>query len=225
MRETKIELHNSKTEIMMKHSYLQMCGIVALSLGMLTSTARGASQQQLASSISDARGESIRTHDQLNSTLQALNALTKQSSGDLRPAYDAFAAEIPKTEAAAQTTRTRLQWMQGDGQKYFEGWQTDINTISNESLRKKAQKRLNSVKKSYDNVAEELKEAGEKFNPFLSDLKDVQKTLANDVTQGGVKAVRSTVRSANWNYKSVNASIGDALEEMKKMEKALSTQT
>jgi hypothetical protein len=208
----------------MKHSYLQMCGIVALGLGMLTNTARAASQQQLATSISDARGEAIRTHDQLNSTLQALNGLTKQSSGDLRPAYDAFAAEIPKTEAAAQTTRTRLGWMQGDGQRYFEGWQADINTISNDSLRKKAQKRLNSVKKSYDNVAVELKEAGDKFTPFLSDLKDVQKTLANDVTQGGVKAVKSTVRSANWNYKSVNGSISDALDEMKKMEKALSTQ-
>lgn len=209
---------------MMKHSYLQMCGIVALGLGMLTNTARAASQQQLATSISDARGEAIRTHEQLNSSLQALNALTKQSSGDLRPAYDAFAAEIPKTETAAQTTRTRLAWMQGDGQRYFEGWQADINTISNDSLRKKAQKRLNSVKKSYDNVAAELKEAGDKFTPFLSDLKDVQKTLANDVTQGGVKAVKGTVRSANWNYKSVNGSISDALDEMKKMEKALSTQ-
>jgi hypothetical protein len=40
-----------------------------------------------------------------------------------------------------------------------------------------------------------------------------------------VKAVKGTVRSANWNYKSVNSSINDALDEMKKMEKALSTQT
>lgn len=210
---------------MMKHSHFRMCGIVALSLGMLTSTAFGASQQQLAASISDARNEALRTHDQLTSTLNALTALSKQSSGDLRPAYDAFAAEIPKTEAAAQTTRTRVSWMQGDGQRYFDGWQADINTISNESLRKKAQKRFNSVKKSYDKVAVEMKEGAEKFQPFLSDLKDVQKTLANDITPGGVKAVKSTVRSANWNYKSVNASIDDAVSEMTKMEKALSSQS
>ena len=114
--------------------------------------------------------------------------------------------------------------MQGDGQRYFEGWQADINSISNESLRKKAQKRLNSVKKSYDKVAVEMKDAAEKFQPFLSDLKDVQKMLSNDVTPGGVKAIKGTVRSANWNYKSVNASINDAVSEMTKMEKALSSQ-
>ena len=210
---------------MTKQSYLRKCGVVALGLGLLTSAAFGASQQQLATSISDARNETIRTHDQLTSTLNALTALSKQSSGDLRPAYDAFASEIPKTEAAAQTTRTRLQWMQGDGQRYFEGWQSDINSISNDSLRKKAQKRLNKVKKSYDEVIVELKEAGEKFQPFLSDLKDVQKTLANDVTSGGVKSVKSTVRSANWNYKSVNASISDAVSEMTRMEKALSPES
>jgi len=206
-------------------SRFQLCSIIALGFGLFAGSALGASQQQLAASITDARVEAGKTHDQLASTLASLTALSKQSSGDLRPAYDAFAAEIPKTEAAAETTRTRLNWMRGDGQRYFEGWQADINSISNESLRKKAQKRLNSVKKSYDNVAEELKEAGEKFGPFLSDLKDVQKTLANDVTPGGVKAVRSTVRSANWNYKTVNASINDALSEMSKMEKALSTQS
>src|SRR5689334_4982113 len=117
----------------MKHPHVKVCGIVALGLSLLSSSVFGASQQQLATSISDARNEAIRTHDQLTTTLNTLTALSKQSSGDLRPAYDAFSAEVPKTEAAAQTTRTRVSWMQGDGQRYFEGWQSDINSISNES--------------------------------------------------------------------------------------------
>jgi len=209
---------------MKNRSHYLLCSLVLLGAGLLTSTDLRANQQQLATSIKEARAEATRTHGQLEATLSTLNALTKQTKGDLRPAYNTFAAEIPKTEAAADSTRTRVRWMGGDGKNYFTGWQKDVDGIANESLRKKAQKRLDAVKKSYDKVAVELAKAAEKFAPFLSDLNDIKKTLANDVTPNGVKAIRSTVNSANWNYKFVNTAINGGLKEMEKMEKALSPQ-
>ena len=81
---------------------------------------------------------------------------------------------------------------------------------------------MDSVKVSYDKVEASLKLAGEKFKPFLSDLGDIQKVLAADVTAGGVKAIKSTVSSANWNHQYVDNAIKSALKEMDKMEKALS---
>jgi hypothetical protein len=203
----------------MKKQILLILGLTAL----LASTTQ-ASQQQLATSIKDARIETSRTDAQLNATLSALNALTDQKKGDLRPAYNAFCAEVTKTEAAAGWTRTRCQWMAGDGLQYFKDWQTTINGIANKSLQKKAQKRLNAVKVSYDKVEASLRQAGEKFKPFLSDLGDIQKALATDVTAGGVKAIKSTVKSANWNEQYVDKAVKAALKEMDKMEKALSSE-
>ena len=196
--------------------------MLVLGVSLLSSTTLRADQQQLAASIKEVRTEATRTHEQLEATLSALNALTKQGKGDLRPAYAAFAMEIPRTRAAADWTRTRLTKMDSDGQKYFGGWQADIDSIANKSLQKKAQKRLDATKKDYDKVIIALTAAAEKFQPFLSDLNDIQKTLANDVTPSGVKAIRSTVNSANWNYKAVNRAVNDSLDEMKDMEKALS---
>jgi hypothetical protein len=198
--------------------------LFTIGLATLVASATQASQEQLANSIKDARLETARTSEQLKSTLGALNALTKQTKGDLRPAYNAFSAEIPKTEAAAAWTRTRVQWMAGDGKKYFQDWQTTVSGIANESLRKKSQKRLDAVKASYDKVEASLQLAGDKFKPFLSDLGDIQKALATDVTAGGVKAIKSTVRSANWNHQFVNQAINSALKEMDKMAKALSSE-
>ena len=140
----------------------------------------------------------------------------------MRPAYEAFTAEVAKTEKAALATATRVAWMQGDGMKCFDDWQTTIASINNESLKKKSQKRLDAVKKSYGKVIEELKEAAEKFKPFLANLTDIQKVLSTDLTAKGVKGLRSTVSSANWNYNNINRTINSALEEMKKMEKDLS---
>jgi hypothetical protein len=197
---------------------------ILLTVGLMTllASATRADQEQLATSIKAARAEAARAAEQLQGTLGALDALTKQKQGDLRPAYNAFAAEIPKTEAAAAWTRARVAWMDGDGQKYFGDWQKTIEGMTNESLKKKAQKRFNVVRKSYDKVGASLKTAGEKFRPFLSDLSDIQKALSTDITAGGVKAVKSTVSDANWQFKFVSREINDALKEMKKMEQALS---
>jgi len=195
-----------------------------LILATLLAATTGFSQQQLATSIKEARVETTRTSDQLKATLGALTALTKQKKGDLRPAYSAYCSEVAKTESAATWTRTRIQWMAGDGRKYFQDWQTTVKGIANPSLQKKAQKRLDTVRKSYDKVEASLQQAGDKFKPFLSDLGDIQKALATDVTAGGVKAIKSTVNSANWNHQFVDNAIQSALKEMAKMQKALSSE-
>ncbi len=186
-----------------------------------------ASQEQLAASIKDARTEAQNAEVQLKTTVDALNALNelaREKKGDIKAAYQVFAAELPKTEAAANWARTRLQWMTGDGQKYFDTWQATVGSINNESLRKKAQKRLDTVKANYDKLGKALKKASDKAQPFLSDLQDVQKALANDVTPDGLKSVRSVIDDANWNYKFVNSAMEDARKSMKKMEESLASQ-
>jgi hypothetical protein len=198
--------------------------LIMIGLAILLASATQASQEQLAQSIRDAHQETTRTSEQLKATLGAITGLTKQKTGDLRPAYNTYCSEVTKTEAAAGWTRTRIQWMAGDGRKYFQDWQTTISGIANDSLRKKAQKRMDAVRTSYDKVEASLQEAGAKFKPFLSDLSDIQKALATDVTPGGVKAIKSTVRSANWNHQYVDKAINAALKEMDKMQKALSSE-
>jgi len=198
--------------------------LLAIGLTGLLATATQADQEQLSKSIRDAHVETSRTFQQLRATLSALNELTGQKKGDLRPAYNAFCSEAAKTVEAAGVTGTRVQWMGGEGRKYFSEWQNTVNTIANESLRKKAQKRLNSVQKSYDDVEGSLKVAADKFKPYLSDLNDIKTALATEVTAGGVKAIRGTVRTANWDYQFVERAINSAMKEMGKMEKALTSQ-
>jgi hypothetical protein len=198
--------------------------LLTLGLATLLATAAQATQEQLAASIKDTRVETVRTDEQLRATLSTLNALTTQTEGDLRPAYQAYCTQVTNTQSAATWTRARSQWMASDGRKYFKDWQGTISGIANESLRKKSQKRLDAVQASYGKVEAALQQAGEKFKPFLSDLADIQKALATDVTAGGVKAVKSTVNSANWNHQFVDKAIQSALKEMDKMEKALSSE-
>ena len=198
----------------------------ALSLalfGMMNTLTASAGQQELAASAGATRDELVQTRDQLQATVDAIDALVKQKSGDMRPAYDAFVAQIAKTEQTAATTKARTDKMEAEAATHFGSWQKDIDSISNPSLKDKAQKRLTSFQKSYDKVIGQLKDASSRFTPLLSDLNDIQKTLVNDLTPGGVKSVRSSVSDAQWNLKSVRRSIYAAIEELTKMEQSLGT--
>jgi len=201
-------------------------GAVLVQPGRATAQAsKESAQAKLAASVGEIRTETVRTRNQLLASMETLNALAKQEKGDLRPTYNAFVAEVKKTHTAADQTAARTGSMQNASKEYFGKWQEEVAGISNESLRKKAQRRLDDVRKSYDKVIVELKQAAEKFKPFLSNLDDVEKTLANDVTPGGVKAVRGTVSDANSNMKKVRWSVADAVDELEKMQKALSSQS
>ena len=198
--------------------------VYLIGLGLLLASATQASQEQLAKSIQETRVETASTSGQLGATLATLNELTKQTKGDLRPTYDKFCADVARTQTAAATTRTRVQWMDTDGQRYFTDWQGTINSIANEKLRKKAQKRMDGVKANWTKARGSFGVAADKFAPFLSDLNDIQKALATDVTAGGVKAIRGTVKSANWNHQFVDKAIKSAMKDLDAMQQALSTQ-
>jgi len=116
--------------------------LLVIGLASLVAFGAQANQERLALSVKEARMETDKTAEQLKATLTSLNALTKQSKGDLRPAYDAYCANVAKTEKDASVTKSRALWMEGDGRRYFQDWQKTVDQISNESLRKKAQKRL-----------------------------------------------------------------------------------
>jgi hypothetical protein len=200
-------------------------GTALLQPNLAGAQATKSGQAKLAENIAEIRTETVRTHNQLQATMDALNALTAQKTGDLRPTYEAFAAAVKNTHAAADQTAARKDSMQTASKDYFGAWGEQVAGIAKESLRKKAQKRLDTVRKSYDKVIGSLREAAEKFKPLLSNLDDVQKTLANDVTPGGVKAVRSTANDANSNMKKVRWSINEAVQELMGMEKELSSQS
>jgi hypothetical protein len=197
--------------------------ILALGLGLTTFGADNSGQARLSSAMRETRDEIIETRAQLQSSVDAISALAAQKTGDLRPAYDNFVEQVKRTRHAALVTRNRSQKMQEEANAHFSDWKTELDSINNQKLKKKALKRLDGVQKSYDRVVKQLQGASEKFTPYLSDLEDMQKMLAKDLNPNAVKAIKSTVSNAKFHLQSVRGPINDAINDLTKMQKALTT--
>jgi hypothetical protein len=79
------------------------------------------------------------------------------------------------------------------------------------------------VQKDYDRVMKQMNEAAEKFEPYLSDLSDMQKMLVNDLSSGSIKNLRGTVSDARFHLQGVRAPLNDAIKELSDMDRALSS--
>ena len=193
-----------------------------LALGVLMVGVGNADQHALANSVNQAVSEVNATNAQLAETMKSLNALMATPSGkDLRPAYHAYVQDVEKTRQAADITRRRYEQMNADSERYFSTWKADNRKISNKDIRTKANERLEEVRKHYKSTVASLKAAAEKFNPFLSDLTDIQRALSNDLTGKGLASVSETVKKANYDHDQVQAEINTAAIHLNAMRETL----
>ena len=111
-----------------------------------------------------------------------------QVSDLCNPAYQAFRAEVPKTQAAASAHGSPgPNDEQGKGRR-FARWQTTMLTVSATShFRSRRRSGSRQRRRATTKSKPPCTSAAEKFRPFLSDLSDVEKALSHDVTVRGVK--------------------------------------
>ena len=202
-------------------SSIQLLGVWTLTI--LIAASAWAGQEKLAAAMRDTREEIIQTRDQIQTTVDSISALVNQKKGDLRPAYEKFEAQVAKTQAAAVATKARAQKMETEAATHFSAWRTELDTINNAKLKAKGVKRQESVEKSYNRVTKQIQEAAEKFDPYLSDLADMKKMLANDLSSNGVKALRGTVADVKFHLTFVRRPINDAIQELDRMQKTLTS--
>jgi hypothetical protein len=197
--------------------------LVVWTLALFTAGSAWAGQEKLGAAMRDTRDEIGQTRDQLQTTVDSISALVSQKKGDLRPAYEQFEAQVAKTQAGAAATRARAQRMETEAATHFSAWRTELDTINNAKIKAKGVKRLEAVEKSYNRVTKQIQEAAEKFDPYLSDLADMKKMLANDLSPSGVKALRGTVGDAKFHLTFVRRPLNDAIQDLDKMQKTLTS--
>jgi len=205
----------------MKIASLLRLTFAAFALG--TCSALFAGQEALAAAIQQSRNETILTHNELAANLKALNALVSQKEGDLRPAYTAFTASLKGTREAAERTTKRVAAVQGEGEKHFSTWQSEIETINDKGIRDRALKRLASARQNWNDAAAALQEATTQFPALLGYLADIEKALSYDLTLDGVKSVKGAAQSANDTFGRIQSLTQKAVGDLDELTAAMSS--
>jgi outer membrane murein-binding lipoprotein Lpp len=211
---------------------MNMKPIIAISLVAIVTTAgilAGCSSPtgyqkgaRAATAINAAADDITQTSAQVERTIVALNDLVKRPQPDLRPQFRTFTAAVDNLDSIARRVSNQADNMRSRGAAYFDQWSQDLATIQNEDIRSRSQARQKEVAARFQAVAANYDQAKAGLQPFLSDLRDVQRFLATDLTPGGIGAVEKFAAKANDDAVPLRKSLDSLADEFREMGVSLS---
>jgi Protein of unknown function (DUF2959) len=159
------------------------------------------------------RDELVKGTVAIDATLKSLGQIAATANSDPRPAFTQYSKDISNLESAAQKVRSRAQTMRESGDAYFKQWEAEAASVKNPEIRDVAEKRKAKLQEAFKKINARTEPLKAQYEPWMSNLKDLQKLLHNDLTVEGVGAAGSLIgKSANEGaevHKSIDALVAE----------------
>lgn len=162
--------------------------------------------------LSTMRTRVIKAKDQINATVAAMNQLS--GSRNLQSDYRTFAKALSDTESQAKRARSRVEEMNKRSSQYIAQWEKEMSQVSSPELRAAAEERRQRVRQNFDEVSTAAQSVREAYEPFIQDLRDINKTLGLDLTPAGVQSARPAINKANADAETLNQRLDDLIEDL-----------
>ncbi len=152
----------------------------------------------------------------IDATLNCLNDLVSKP-GDLVAQFKAYSAGVNNLDSSAKDVQSKVAAMWRKGNDYFKAWDKETAQIHNEDIKNRSAARKAEMQQKFTEIKMSYTEASEALKPFMSDLKDIQKALATDLTPGGASALKEPADKANKDAVPLKASLDKLATQFKEL--------
>jgi Protein of unknown function (DUF2959) len=141
--------------------------------------------------IAEFRAEIVNGKKAIDATMKSLGDIAATANTNPRKAFEQYSKDVAQLESTAEKVRKRGEAMKAEGQAYFKQWEQQLATMTNPDIRSLAEKQKAKLQATFDSIRKYTEPLRAQFGPWMSDLKDLQKYLSNDLTISGVDAAKS----------------------------------
>ena len=164
--------------------------------------------------IAEYRAEVVRVKLAVDDALSSLDQIQLTASTNPRKAYERFTTSVKNLDKVAAKAQARGAEMKAQGQAYFAQWEQQLSQVKNQEIRKLAEERRAKLLEAFDGIKAIAEPLKSQFDPWLSDLKDLQNYLGNDLTIAGVDAAKKLFVKARSDGAEVEKSIDALMTEL-----------
>ena len=157
---------------------------------------------------------------QVEAMLTSLDSLVK-AEGDMKPAFKKFSDTLDDTEKAAARAQKGAESIRAQEAEYMTAWEQEAAAITNPDVKAATQARQAEVKRTLGELSAAGKKAGDAYQPFISDMKDIKTYLSNDLTQGGVKRLEPVIQKARQGGAGLQKALDDFNQVSQRVQTAL----
>ncbi len=171
--------------------------------------------------IATYRAEILNGKKAIDQTMTSLDQVSTTAATDPRKAYEQYSKSVANLESTANKVRKRSQDMQEQGKAYFVAWEQQLAQVKNPEIQQLATQRKAKLNEAFDNIKSVAEPLKTKFEPWMSDLKDLQTYLANDLTVNGIDAAKSLFKKTRDGGMEVQKSMDAVVAELNAISAAI----
>lgn len=145
---------------------------------------------------------------QIDATNASLHSLVLPAQKDTRKAYDAYTKEVKKMEALGNRLNQHTEKMQDQRDAYFGEWES---SYTNPGIQKVSEQRRIEMREVYARIPAASIGVKGSLQAYLTDIREIQRYLSNDLTPQGIESIRPVVHTAIVDGARVQESINPLL--------------
>lgn len=161
----------------------------------------------LRSNVEKARNEQKDASAEFKDALTQLKELTKFDGGKLEKAYNDFKSQYETCAERADAVRSRIKKVETIAADLFAEWETELSSISNESLRANSREKLRDTKQKYESLHAAMKRAEQSMDPVLTQFRDYVLYLKHNLNAQAIGSLKGEAAA-------IELEIGKLLQDM-----------
>ncbi len=185
----------------MKHITNSAVYFAAITLGVVTSLT-GCSTTGMQKSAKTSATMQVVEQDinkaiiQADATALSLEALVRPGQSDVKKALEKYSDNVAKMETLGKRLIEHADEMSAQGKDYFEEWRKQGNLYTNPQIQALSEQRRADLSAVFVKIPESSIGVKGAFKAYMTDLREIQTYLSNDLTPKGVEAVTPITRKA-----------------------------
>lgn len=144
----------------------------------------------------------------IDATRGSLEELIKPDQIDMKKAYDAYAENVQKMGKLGSQLDTHTEKMRVKDNDYFAEWES---SYTNPAIRELSERRRIEVREGYVKISEASIGVKGTLKSYLTDIREIQKYLSNDLTPQGIESIRPVAQRALTNGDNLKESVKPVL--------------
>ncbi|MBP9900839.1 MAG: DUF2959 family protein [Verrucomicrobiota bacterium] len=210
----------------MKTKQIKLIAIVATSLAstaLFTGCATSGYQQadKTGAGIAQFREEIAKTKLAVDDTVTALGQVAVTANTNPRNAFKQFSKSLANLESTSAKAKRRGEDMKAQGQAYFADWEKQLAQLKNQDIKNLAVQQKAKLQTTFDSIRNVAAPLKAQFDPWLSDLQDLQKYLSTDLSISGVDAAKGMFAKTQTEGLEVQKSMDALVAELNTVAAAL----
>ena len=126
---------------------------------------------------------------QIDVTATSLDSLVKAGQPDLKKSFDTYSDDLAKLDSQGNLVLKHIEEMKSRSTEYFAEWEKQGDAYTNPRIRELSEERRNKLAEIYDQVPKAGAGIKRAYLAYLTDLKEIQRYLSNDLTPKGVETI------------------------------------